>query len=160
MSGLRSCFFDHPSAIDWELLREVWSDLRQQMPTMVPSYDYATGLRGPTQWLTPSEFVILEGLWAFHDTHIFSALDLSIYVDTPPDIRLLRRLNRDVINGERGWWDIASFLTYYSGCQRALHDQFVEPGILNANVVVYGERAIHHSVETVLTALEEKVGYM
>jgi uridine kinase len=93
--------YDHPKAFDWVRMKH---DLRQALdkkPFTAPNYDFSLHAQTESQnIIMPSDVIIFEGLFSFYDPEISGLADLKIYVDTPTDERLLRRIERDLI--ERG----------------------------------------------------------
>lgn len=142
----QTCYFDHPSSIDWELLLDVFHSLNEGKSANIPSYDYVTGLRGNSLPTQPKEFIIFEGLWPFSKMEITDFFNVKIFVDTPPDIRLVRRINRDILQGNRGW-TLDSLLRYYTECIHPLHIQFTEPGKELADIIVSGEEDLSSSTK-------------
>ena len=93
--------FDHPDAFDTALLHEHLSLLKQGLPIKMPQYDFVHHRRKEEYIdVVPRPLVIIEGLMILHDKEIRDLLDLKLYVDTPDDIRFIRRLQRDT--SERG----------------------------------------------------------
>jgi uridine kinase len=117
--------FDHPRAIDTPLLVKQLDALRRGERIDSPRYDYATHARSE-DWvpLAPAQFIILEGIFVLHYKQILRRLDLSVYVDLPADVRLLRRIRRDM--NERGL-PLEETLRLYENFVRPMHDRFVEP---------------------------------
>jgi uridine kinase len=93
--------FDHPRAIDWPMAEKVLRDCRRAAPIEVPKYDFKTHVRlgGSKSWL-PTALVLWDGLWLLSRPSMRSLFDLTIYLDCPTQLRLERRLSRDV--SERG----------------------------------------------------------
>jgi uridine kinase len=93
--------FDHPAAIDWPRVRQVFDALRAGKSAGVPEYDFATHTRKPAgRWCPPAPFVVWDGLWLLDWSWLGRAFDFSVYVECEPALCLARRLRRDV--AERG----------------------------------------------------------
>ena len=92
--------YDLPSAFDWELQRQVFNDLKNGKDVKIPVYDFATHDRVGETHVKAGDVVLFEGLFTFHDLDMLKNADLKIYVDTPSDTRLARRITRDI--NERG----------------------------------------------------------
>ncbi len=93
--------YDDPGAIEWALLREFLKTFRGGRPAIVPRYDFATHCRdGQRAECTPTRLLIVEGLWLLTQPDVRALFDLSIYLECPAQVRLERRLARDVV--ERG----------------------------------------------------------
>jgi uridine kinase len=117
--------FDHPRAIETSLLVGHLDQLRQGRPVQTPRYDFATHTRIPRAIsLDPAPVLIVEGLFVLHQKSIFNRLDHSVFVDVPADVRLMRRLRRDV--AERSI-PAQETLRLYETFARPMHERFVEP---------------------------------
>jgi uridine kinase len=126
--------FDHPDALDTDLLIEHLTLLRAGAPVALPVYDFASHTRKPSaQTLSPRPLVLVEGILVLCDAKLRQLLDLKIYVDTDADIRILRRLQRDI--EERGR-SFDSVREQYNSTVRPMHLLFVEPSKRWADVIV------------------------
>ena len=126
--------YDHPDSLDNALFVEHLDALRRGEPVEQPVYDFATHSRtGRTIRTEPRPVVIAEGLLLLAVPEILPRLDLRVFVHTPAEERLMRRLERDV--RERGRTH-ASVIEQFRGTVRPMHDQFVEPSRVHAHLVV------------------------
>jgi len=126
--------FDHPDAFDWDLIKKHIHDLHYGLPIEMPEYDFTTHTRKKkTKLITPAKIVIVEGILAFYDEEICSQMSLRIFVDTSADIRLMRRLKRDMV--ERGR-TMDSVLTQYTHFVRPMYKKFVEPSRRRAHIII------------------------
>ena len=126
--------FDHPSAFDSDLLEEHLRELKAGRPVQMPEYDFVHHRRKEsTITLNPGKLVLFEGIMIYFEKRLRDLLDLKLYVDTPDDIRLIRRLRRDV--EERGR-TVESVVTQYLEVVRPGHFQFVEPTKIYADLIV------------------------
>ena len=126
--------YDHPDAFDWELLIAHVEALCAGRAVEVPLYDFATYTRLPeTVQLAPARIVVVEGILVLYEPKLRDRFDLKVFVDTDADVRLIRRLQRDV--AERGR-TLASALDQYLATVRPSHLQFVEPTKRYADVIV------------------------
>jgi len=126
--------YDHPNAFDNDLLMEQIRQLQQYEAIEIPVYDYARYTRSnETVHVKPKEVVILEGILILEDEKLRDLLDIKIYVDTDADIRILRRMVRDI--KERGR-TIDSVIDQYLSVVRPMHNQFVEPSKSYADVII------------------------
>jgi uridine kinase len=126
--------FDHPEAFDNELLYEHLSALKEGRAVDMPQYDFVNHRRKEeTVKLEPKKLIIFEGIMTFFDPQIRSLLDLKLYVDTPDDIRFIRRLQRDV--KERGR-TVESVIQQYLEVVRPGHYEFIEPTKIYADLIV------------------------
>ncbi len=116
---------DHPNAFDSQLLISHLNQLRQGLPVEVPSYDYSIHSRtDKTTTLSPKSVAILEGILVLAIPELCSILDFKIFVDADPDIRLIRRIERDI--KERGS-TFENTVKRYLSTVKPMHDAFVEP---------------------------------
>lgn len=126
--------FDHPDALETSLLVEQLAAFRRGEPIGVPIYDFATHTRRrEVHWIEPRPLLVLEGILVLAEARVRALLDLKIYVDTDADIRVFRRLERDI--QERGR-SFASVREQYDATVRPMHLQFVEPSKRWADVIV------------------------
>ncbi len=126
--------FDHPDAIDNELLVDHIRKLKAGQPIDLPLYDFKSNTRLPeTRRVDPKPILIVEGILIFTDARLLEQMDIKVFVDTPDDIRFIRRLRRDV--AERGR-TVDSVIEQYLGTVRPMHMQFVEPSRRYADVII------------------------
>ena len=126
--------FDHPDALETELLVEHLRRLRAGEPVEVPIYDFATHTRIPqTRRVEPRPVIMVEGILIFADRALRDMLDVKIFVDTDADLRFIRRLERDI--AERGR-TMRSVIDQYLTTVRPMHLEFVEPSKRYADVII------------------------
>jgi len=126
--------FDHPDAVDFKLLGKHISSLLNGEKVQVPVYDFKTHLRtNDTINCEGHLIILLEGILALYDTELHNLMDIKIYVDTPDDIRVLRRIKRDVNKRGRS---IESVAKQYYETVRPMHLQFVEPTKKYADIII------------------------
>ena len=126
--------YDHPFAFDIDLLVKQLKILKNREPIEKPLYDYVTYTRKEeTETINPSDVIILDGLFCLEDENIREILDMKIFVDTPADVRFIRRLMRDV--KERGR-TLESVVNQYMNTVRVMHELFVEPSKRYADIIV------------------------
>ena len=126
--------FDHPDAFDLDLLIQHLSDLKEGKSILKPVYDFTTHNR-KEQWetLQPSKIIILDGILSLAINEIVRLGDLKIFVDTPSDIRFIRRLERDMLFRGRS---LESVKHQYLTTVRPMHEQFVEPSKYQADLII------------------------
>ncbi|HYY43137.1 MAG TPA: uridine kinase [Pyrinomonadaceae bacterium] len=126
--------FDHPDAIDNDLLIEHLRALKAGQAVALPLYDFRQHVRLPeTERVEPKLIIILEGILIFAEPRLLAEMDIKVFVDTPDDIRFIRRLRRDV--AERGR-TVDSVIEQYLATVRPMHMQFVEPSKRVADVII------------------------
>jgi len=126
--------FDHPDAVDNELLIKHLKKLNAGEVVELPIYDFRTHSRLPaTTRIEPKPIVIVEGILIFAEPRLLEQMDLKVFVDTPDDIRFIRRLRRDI--AERGR-TVDSVIEQYMATVRPMHMQFVEPSKRFADVII------------------------
>tara|TARA_Y100001970_G_C14089852_1_gene779414 strand:- start:222 stop:845 length:624 start_codon:yes stop_codon:yes gene_type:complete len=117
--------FDHPDSIDFDLM---YNDLKILIDTgiaSIPMYDYKVHLRkSKKQIIKQKQIIIIEGIFSLYDSRIRDLMNLKIYVDTPDDIRVMRRIKRDI--NKRGR-ELNSIISQYSSTVRTMHNRYIEP---------------------------------
>jgi uridine kinase len=126
--------YDHPDALDHDLMHEHMQKLLKREPIEVPIYDYNEHLRSKsTRTINNHRIVVFEGILLFVDPEIRKQLQIQIFMDTPLDICLLRRLKRDIKERNR---DFDSVLEQYEQTVRPMYHQFIEPSKKHADIIV------------------------
>ena len=126
--------YDHPDAFDTELLINHLDALRAGEAIEQPIYDYPSHSRRSESFhVEPRPVIIVEGILVFVNSKLRGLMDMKIFVDTDPDIRFIRRLDRDV--HERGR-TLESVITQYTTTVRPMHLQFVEPSKRYADIII------------------------
>lgn len=126
--------YDHPNAFDTELMIEHLKELKAGHPVQCPIYDYKVHNRSKdTITIVPSKVVIVEGILIFENKELCKMMDVRVFVDTDPDVRLIRRIQRDVMERARS---LESVINQYINTVKPMHEQFVEPSKKNANIII------------------------
>jgi len=126
--------FDHPSSLETTLLVAHVEALLEGRTVELPTYDFATHTRAAaTEVLAPSPVLVLDGILVLADARLRSAMDLKVFVDTDADLRLLRRIRRDVVKRGR---TADSVIAQYEATVRPMHLEFVEPSKRHADLIV------------------------
>lgn len=145
--------FDHPSAFDTELLVEHLQTLRRGEAIEMPIYDFVHHRRKKeTQRVEPRRVVMAEGIMLLAEPDVRDELDFKIYVDTDADVRLMRRIERDI--RERGR-DLTDVLRQYMETVRPMHLEFVEPSKRWADVIVPEGGANRVALQMVAARVEQ-----
>jgi uridine kinase len=145
--------FDHPDALDNDLLAEHIASLKAGRPVDVPIYDFVRHRRtGETHRVEPRPVVLVEGILLYVEPRLRRQLDFKIFVDTDADVRFIRRLQRDLLDRGRTVQDV---LRQYIETVRPMHLEFVEPSKRWADVIVPegGENRV--ALEMVVARLEQ-----
>ena len=130
----RSINYDHPSAFDWDLIRAHVEKLCSGESIEMPQYDFETHARtGERVRVEPTDVLVIEGILALYEEALNNGMDLRLYVETDADVRILRRIRRDVI--ERGR-SLEGVIEQYLSTVKPMHEQFVEPTKKRADLVV------------------------
>jgi len=149
--------FDHPDSLETELLTRHLDVLAKGSSVEVPVYDFATHSRklGETQRVEARKVLIVEGILILAEPEIRKRIDIKLFVDTPADIRFVRRLMRDIRSRGRS---LESVIEQYITTVRPMHEEFVEPSKRHADLIIPegGENqvaldAIISRVESLLT---------
>ena len=126
--------FDHPNALETELMVEQLDALLSGSPIEKPTYDFTNHQRLPeTDRVEPRPVVIVEGILVLAEPALRERMDIKLYVDTAPDVRLMRRIERDI--NERGR-TLESVLAQYRRTVRPMHLEFVGPSKRHADVII------------------------
>lgn len=128
--------YDEPDSYDTALMIKDLRALKAGRSVQVPVYDYSAFIRTDEVRLTPPTKVILvEGILMLSDPSLCDLLDVKVFVDTDPDIRIIRRIRRDLV--ERGR-TFDSVVSQYIKTVKPMHERFVEPSKKNADIIVLG----------------------
>ena len=126
--------FDHPDAIDLELFNQQLIALIKGQSVDMPVYDFATHSRkSETRKVDPHHVLVVEGILTLHYSSLRELMDIKIFVDTPDDIRFIRRMSRDVEERSR---TVQSVIDQYLKTVRQMHQQFVEPSKYFADIII------------------------
>jgi len=126
--------FDHPDSIDSEMLVNHIMRLKQGLTVEMPVYDMVTHTRSDRiEIIEPKPIVIIEGILIFSEPRVLDLIDIRIFVDTPDDVRLMRRMRRDI--NERGR-SFERTLDQYERTIRPMHFEFVEPSKRHAHIII------------------------
>lgn len=126
--------YDHPNAFDTDLLIEHLGRLKAGEAVECPVYDFKVHNRSKnTITIVPGRVVIVEGILIFENPELCDMMDIRIFVDADADLRIIRRIQRDVMERARS---LDSVISQYLNTVKPMHEQFVEPSKKNANIIV------------------------
>jgi uridine kinase len=126
--------FDHPDSLETELLTRHLDVLMKGSSVDVPVYDFATHSRKTdTQRVEPRKVIIVEGILVLAEPELRKRIDIKLFVDTPADIRFVRRLVRDIESRGRS---LTSVVDQYMTTVRPMHEEFVEPSKRHADLII------------------------
>lgn len=150
--------YDHPLAFDNDLLIKHINKLLKFEPVNKPVYDYSIHTRSEEVILVePKDVIILEGILVLEDERLRDLMDIKLFVDTDADLRIIRRLFRDI--KERGR-SMDSVIDQYVNVVRPMHNQFIEPTKRYADIIIpeggHNHVAIDLMVTKIQTILEQK----
>lgn len=144
--------YDHPLAFDNDLLIEHIKKLLQYQPIEKPVYDYSIHTRSDDViHVEPKDVIILEGILVLEDERLRNLMDIKLFVDTDADLRIIRRLTRDI--KERGR-TFESVIDQYTNVVRPMHNQFVEPTKRYADVIIPEGGQNHVAIDLMVTKIQ------
>ena len=148
--------FDHPDAFDWDLLSEHITMLKQGKSIEQPIYSYITSTRQKeTIHIEPKEVVIIEGILSLSDARLRNLMDLKIFVDADPDERLIRVIQRDIV--ERGR-TAEAVMERYIRVLKPMHMEFIEPCKRYADLIIPQGGHNQKAIEIMKLFIERKLG--
>ena len=126
--------YDHPNAFDTEFLIRQLKQLKNGESVECPVYDYTIHNRSKnTITIVPTPIIIVEGILIFENKELCDLMDIRIFVDTDADLRIIRRIKRDVLERARS---LESVTNQYMDTVKPMHEQYVEPSKRNANIII------------------------
>ncbi len=147
--------FDHPKSIDFDLLVKHLKALKKDKIIEQPVYSFVTHNRTKDTVKThPRKVMIVEGILVFTDKKLRDLFDIKIYVHADSDERLIRRIRRDV--AERGR-DVSEILDRYQKTLKPMHQQFIEPGKVYADIIIPNDRYNTVAIDIVRTVISNKL---
>ncbi|HZG71897.1 MAG TPA: uridine kinase [Chondromyces sp.] len=144
--------YDHPLAFDNDLLIDHIQRLLQYQPVEKPVYDYTKHTRSAeTITVEPKDVIILEGILILEDARLRDLMDIKLFVDTDADLRIIRRMLRDI--KERGR-TIESVIDQYISIVRPMHNQFIEPTKRYADIIIPEGGQNHVAIDLMVTKIQ------
>ena len=150
--------YDHPKAFDTDMMVEHIKALKNNVPVERPVYSFVEHNRTEEKVLVkPSKVIIVDGILIFENKELRDLMDIKVYVDTDADIRLARRILRDV--RERGR-SMESVITQYTSTVKPMHEEFVEPSKKYADVIIpeggFNSVAVSMLIHNIRSLIEQK----
>ena len=150
--------YDHPNAFDTPLLVQHLDALRAGQTIECPTYDYTVHNRAAeTITVTPAKVIVVEGILIFAEPELRERLDIKLFVDTDADVRILRRIVRDVRDRGR---DLESIVAQYLTTVKPMHEMFVEPSKRYADIIIpeggYNQVALDFVMERIRAYVKER----
>lgn len=145
--------FDHPDSLETDLLARHLDQLRSGSSVDVPIYDFAAHRRtAQIQHVEPKRVIIVEGILVLAEPELRGRINIKLYVDTPPDIRFIRRLVRDTESRGR---TLETVVRQYLTTVRPMHEEFVEPSKRYADLIIPegGENAV--ALDAIVSRIEQ-----
>ena len=147
--------FDHPDSLDSEMLVNHLTRLKQGHTVEMPLYDFKTHTRSSQiEVIEPKPVVLVEGILIFSEPRVLAMLDVRVFVDTPDDIRLIRRLKRDFAERGRSY---ERTMEQYERTIRPMHFEFVEPSKRHADIIIPEGSQTGVSVEFLCGLVRERL---
>jgi len=155
MDERRQVNWDHPEAFDLDLFVSHLKQLARGEPVEKPVYDFTTHVRrSRTERITPADVIVVDGILLFVDERVRALCDVKVFVDADPDIRLVRRIQRDMSERDR---PLEEILQQYLTTVRPMQQQFVEPSKRYADIILPrgGDNAV--AIEMILTTIQRRL---
>lgn len=145
--------FDHPDSLDFNKLRQTLKALKKGEKAELPQYDFVSCTTAPNPiTLSPKKIIVLEGILIFTQPEIRNLLDLKLFVQTESDLRLLRRIERDL--KERGA-TLEQIKKQYFATVQPMHKKFVEPSKVHADIIIPEGGDNQHALHLISLFLKE-----
>ncbi|CAG2058344.1 unnamed protein product [Timema podura] len=134
LAAINEYNFDHPDAFDFECLADVLQRLKEGKKVEVPIYNFVTHSRETkTKTMYGANVIIFEGILTFYNADVLKMLDMKVFVDTDADVRLARRLRRDISNRGR---DLEGVLKQYCNLVQPAFNHYIAPSMIHADIIV------------------------
>jgi len=145
--------YDEPAALDAGLLVDHLTRLTRGESVQKPVYSFETHSRVGVEAVSPAPLLVVEGLFTLWWEPLRALLDLTVFVDAPPDLRLIRRIRRDIAERGRTLEDV---LEQYVGTVRPMHERYVAPTRAHADLVVVNDGSVEEAVQQVIATVTRK----
>lgn len=150
--------FDHPDAFDMDTLIEALALLRRRQPARIPEYSFVTNSRSETEFTicNPADVIVVEGILVLNDPGLRDMMNMKVYVETDDDVRLARRIQRDI--EERGR-DVSGVIEQYTRFVKPMFEQFVRPSGRFADVIIpWGRGDNVVAIDVIAEHIRSKIG--
>ncbi|MGC8734482.1 MAG: uridine kinase [bacterium] len=145
--------FDHPDSIDWDLLYQNLNNLFKFKKAYKPIYSFTLYNRtSEFEELEPAKIIILEGLFALYKKELRNLMDLKIFVSAPDDIRLIRRIKRDIAQRGR---DIDNIIEQYLSFVRPMYIEYIKPTKNYADIIIQNEKSFKSALNLLIALIKE-----
>ena len=145
--------FDHPDMLEFSLLANHLKKLKENKDVMIPTYDFSTHSRKKdTQKINPKKIILVDGILILNSKELVDIFDLKIFIDVPDDIRLERRMFRDINERER---TADGVINQWEKQVLPMHKKYVETSAKFANIIVSGENKIEDNARELFLKIKE-----
>ncbi|MED5271864.1 MAG: uridine kinase [Candidatus Thermoplasmatota archaeon] len=145
--------FDHPDMLEFSLLANHLKKLKENKEVMIPTYDFSTHSRKKdTQKINPKKIILVDGILILNSKELVDIFDLKIFIDVPDDIRLERRMFRDINERER---TADGVINQWEKQVLPMHKKYVETSAKFANIIVSGENKIEDNARELFLKIKE-----
>ena len=153
LDGRHAINFDHPNSLETPLLVSHLETLKEGRAVKIPVYDFTTHLRSEElREILPKKVIMVEGILVLAEAEIRQHIDIKLFVDTPSDIRFLRRLRRDI---EKRGRSVDSVIDQYLTTVRPMHEEFVEPSKRWADLIIPEGGKNDVAIEAIVSRVEQ-----
>lgn len=142
--------FDTPEAFDWDLIKKVCLELKEGKTTKIPVYSFETSSRIGWEEVVPQKVIIFEGLFTFYDYELSKSADFKIFVDTPSDTRLARRIMRDV--KERGR-EITSVIKRWEDDVQPSFVKYIKPLKHQSDIIIPWVKVKENAIKAIIATI-------
>lgn len=150
--------FDHPDCLDTDILIADLKKLKNMQTARIPTYDFATHTRKPGFVdVQARRIIIVEGILIFHYPELNELMDIKVFVETPDDLRLIRRISRDIVERGRSY---DSVVQQYLKTVRPMHIKYVEPSKNNADIIIPAESVNPVALDLVVCRLHHHLSQL
>ena len=147
--------FDHPDSIDFILMKKQLESIVQGLPVEIPIYDYKSHTRtNKKQNIKNQNIIIFEGILTLFDSDVRKLLDIKIFVDTEADLRVIRRIKRDLLKRKR---TLDSIIQQYHETVRPMYKKFVKPTKSYADIVIPNGSHNNVAIDLLLTKIKSHI---